>query len=194
MRLVSNIVSLTRWNVITVTSRCWEALRMCWAALWVDQTGTVIGAQLQQVSVGSLSSIVWLKIRSCFPVNVSIARNRCISSQWYVSSSGCGKLFFRRLHWATHPLSRCVCPLELQLGAAVSFTVCVGTGHGGPTALLSLQNRKSTRLCDAHRRQEKHTSKGPETWGSRRRRTIRGDFFSAHGTVLLVGLEGNVSV
>lgn len=104
------------------------------------------------------------------------SRNLHVSSLSYIPffSSECGKLFFRqsiRLHSPAHPLSVSLGPVGLQLGAAASFAIYVGTGDRqlcGPRVLLSLQNRKNTLLSDEHWR-HKNT---PGARGSRLRRMI----------------------
>lgn len=124
-------------------------------------------------SLQALNPAWMTKIRSCFLVNV-IGH---ISSLRYISffSSGCGK---HQIAFTNTPLISVPCPMGLQLGAAVSFTIYVGTGNGSSMAREHCSPFKTGRAhCSLmHTGDLKQTNQGPEAWGCRLRRMITGDF------------------
>lgn len=100
------------------------------------------------------------------------------------------------------PLSSLPRPMGLQLGAVVSLNIYVGTVNGSSVARercspLQKQEEHIDLWCTLETK--KHASQGPEAWGSKLRRLIRGDISRCPALIYtwsrLTGLcKGNLSI
>lgn len=117
-------------------------------------------------------NLAWItKTRSCFVVNVFIWSTHFIPVIYSILFHWMWKALLQTEHQVTLPNTHIISvphPMGLQLGAAVSFNICVGTGNGSSTAYEHCSPFKTGRTHWSLMHTGDKKTQQPGSWGMRR--------------------------